>query len=91
MNTEEKKYELEPVVEVMKYSKVNNGDVIILRCEAGKENEEISKMHSKLKSLIVEKNLRILAINPEFSMDRIFLALEAAKNFEEDMIDKVNE
>jgi hypothetical protein len=83
MNTEEKNNEFEPMVEVLKYSKINNGDILILRCEAGKENEEISKMHSKLKALIIEKDLRILAINPEFSMQEIYLAIDSVRNFKE--------
>ena len=88
MNEENKEYELEPLVEILKYSQVNEGDVLILRCEPGKENEEISKMHSKLKSLLIEKNLRILAVNPDQKMESLFLTIESVKNFQESMMEE---
>jgi hypothetical protein len=79
----ENNYTFEPLVEVLKYSEVKNGDVILLRCEAGTENEEIRKMHSSLRSLILEKDLRILAVNPNLEMNGLSLAIESAKNFKE--------
>jgi len=83
MNTEDQGYMLEPLVEIMKYSQVNDGDVLILRCENGKENEEILKMHTKLRSLIHEKNLRILALTPDFDTERLYNTIHFAKNFNE--------
>jgi hypothetical protein len=80
-------YDFEPLVEVLKFSEVKKGDVLLLRCEAGKENEEILKMHSALKSLILEKDLRILAVNPNQNMDSIFMSIKAAKNFKEDSME----
>jgi hypothetical protein len=88
MNQENKEYELEPLVEILKYSQVNKGDIVILRCEAGKENEEILKMHSKLKSLLIEKDLRILAVNPDQKMESLFLAIESVKSFQESMFEE---
>jgi len=38
---EQNEYKLEPLVEIIKYSQVKNGDVLILRCERGQESEEI--------------------------------------------------
>jgi hypothetical protein len=81
-------YDFEPLVEILKFSEVKNGDVLILRCEPGKENEEISKMHSVLKSLIIEKDLRILAVNPNQDLDSIFLGIQAAQNFQESFIEQ---
>lgn len=85
MNTN---YDSEPLVEILKFSEVKNGDVLILRCERGKENEEISKMHSVLKSLIIEKDLRILAVNPNQDLGSIFLGIQAAQNFQESFIEQ---
>jgi hypothetical protein len=81
-------YDFEPLVEVLKFSEVKKGDVLLLRCEAGKENEEILKMHSALKSLILEKDLRILAVNPNQNLDNIFTGIKAAKNFQENPIEE---
>jgi hypothetical protein len=81
-------YDFEPLVEVLKFSEVKKGDVLILRCEAGKENEEILKMHSALKSLILEKDLRILAVNPSQSMDSIFMGIKAAQGFSENYFEE---
>ena len=60
-----KEYNLEPMVEVMPYSKIKEKDVIILRCEKGEENQAISKINSALRVLINEKDLRILAVTPD--------------------------
>jgi hypothetical protein len=77
-----KEYSLEPMIEVMPYSKIQEKDVIILRCEKGEENQAISKINSALRVLIDQKDLRILAVTPDFDTDRLFLAIEAAKNWE---------
>ena len=78
-----KEYSLEPMIEVMPYSRIQEKDVIILRCEKGEENQAISKIHSALRVLIDQKDLRILAVTPDFDTDRLFLAIESAKNWEE--------
>ena len=62
--------------------------MLILRCNPGEENKEISKMHSVLKSLIIEKDLRILAVNPNQNMDSIFLGMKAAQSFQESFIEQ---
>ncbi len=77
-----KEYSLEPMIEVMPYSKIKEKDVVILRCEKGEENQAISKINSALRVLIDQKDLRILAVTPDFDTDRLFLAIEAAKNWE---------
>ena len=77
-----KEYNLEPMVEVMPYSKIQEKDVIILRCEKGEENQAISKMNSALRVLIDEKDLRILAVTPDFDTEKLFFAIEMAKNWE---------
>jgi hypothetical protein len=77
-----KEYSLEPMIEVMPYSKIQEKDVIILRCEKGEENQAISKINSALRVLIDQKDLRILAVTPDFDTDKLFLAIEAAKNWE---------
>jgi hypothetical protein len=87
-NEEVHNYEFEPLVEVLKYSQLKNKDVVILRCEEGKENEEIIKMHSKLKTLLIEKDLRILAVNPNFDMSSLHIAIESAKNFQEEYFEE---
>jgi len=80
------KCNFEPLVEMLKYSQINKGDVLILRCEKGQENEEIKKMNQALKALLIEKDLRILAVTPDLDMNSIFLSIEAAKNFKEEYI-----
>jgi hypothetical protein len=80
------KYKFEPLVEVLKYSQVKHGDVLILRCERGQENEEIKKMNSALKTLLIEKDLRILAVTPDLDMNSISISIEAAKNFKEEYV-----
>lgn len=77
-----KEYSLEPMIEVMPYSRIQEKDVIILRCEKGEENQAISKINSALRVLIDQKDLRILAVTPDFDTDKLFLAIEAAKNWE---------
>ena len=77
-----KEYSLEPMIEVMPYSRIQEKDVIILRCEKGEENQAISKINSALRVLIDQKDLRILAVTPDFDTDRLFLAIESAKNWE---------
>jgi hypothetical protein len=77
-----KEYSLEPMIEVMPYSKIQEKDVIILRCEKGEENQAISKINSALRVLIDQKDLRILAVTPDFDTDKLFLAIETAKNWE---------
>lgn len=77
-----KEYSLEPMIEVMPYSSIQEKDVIILRCEKGEENQAISKINSALRVLIDQKDLRILAVTPDFDTDKLFLAIEAAKNWE---------
>ena len=78
----DKEYSLAPMVEIVPYSKINEKDVIVLRCEKGEENKAISKIHSALRVLIDEKDLRILAVTPDFDTDKLFFAIEAAKNWE---------
>jgi len=78
----DKEYNLSPLVEVVPYSKINEKDVIVLRCEKGEENKAISKINSALRVLIDEKDLRILALTPDFDTDKLFLAIEAAKSWE---------
>ena len=78
----DKEYSLAPMVEIVPYSKINEKDVIVLRCERGEENKAISKIHSALRVLIDEKDLRILAVTPDFDTDKLFFAIEAAKNWE---------
>ena len=77
-----KEYSLEPMIEIMPYSRIQEKDVIILRCEKGEENQAISKINSALRVLIDQKDLRILAVTPDFDTDKLFLAIEAAKNWE---------
>jgi hypothetical protein len=78
------RYKLEPAVEVLKYSKISKGDILIIRCEKGKENEEITKMHSKLKMLLVEKDLKILAIGPNDKIEDLSVVIESIKNYREE-------
>ena len=77
-----KEYNLEPMVEVMSYSKIKEKDVIILRCEKGEENQAISKINSALRVLINEKDLRILAVTPDFDTVKLFFSIEMTKNWE---------
>ena len=77
-----KEYNLEPMVEVMSYSKIKEKDVIILRCEKGEENQAISKINSALRVLINEKDLRILAVTPDFDTEKLFFAIEMTKTWE---------
>lgn len=79
----DKDYELQPLIEVMPYSKIKEKDVIILRCEKGQENLAISNMNSVLKVLIQEKDLRILAVTPDFNMENLSIAVQTASNWEE--------
>lgn len=81
-------YDFEPLVEVLKYSEIKNGDVLILRCNPGEENEKISKMHSTLRSLIFEKDLRILAVKPEQDFDSIYMGIKAAQGFQENFTEE---
>jgi hypothetical protein len=78
----DKEYNLSPLVEIVPYSKINEKDVIVLRCEKGEENKAISKINSALRVLIDEKDLRILALTPDFDTDKLFLAIETAKSWE---------
>jgi hypothetical protein len=89
-NDQDHNYEFEPLVEVLKYSKLKKKDVIILRCEHGKENEEILKMHSKLKTLLIEKDLRILAVTPDFDMNSLHIAIDSAKNFQDEDVEQLD-
>ena len=77
---DEKQYSLEPLVEVLSYSKIKYGDVLILRCKNGKENAEISKLHPKLKMLLSEKNLKILALNKEDRIEDLSLVVQLVKS-----------
>jgi hypothetical protein len=78
----EKKYELQPFVEVVPYSKIKEKDVLILRCEKGKENEAISKINNTLRILIEEKDLRILALTPDFNLDDLSMAVQITSQWE---------
>jgi hypothetical protein len=84
-NSKEKQYKLEPVVEILKYSKIKKGDILVLRCEKGRENEEITKMHGKLKMLLVEKDLRILAVAPDDKIEELSVIIESIKNHKDDI------
>jgi hypothetical protein len=77
-----KDYNLEPLIEVLPYSKIKERDVIILRCNKGEENEEIAKMNTTLKTLIQEKDLRILAVTPDFNLEDLSLAIQVVSNWE---------
>jgi hypothetical protein len=78
-----KKYTLEPMIEVMPYSKIKERDVIVLRCEKGEENAAISKINSALRVLIDEKDLRILALTPDYDTESLSIAVQTASNWEE--------
>ena len=78
-----KQYELQPLVEIIPYSKIQEKDVIILRCEKGQENQAISKINFTLRSLINEKNLRILDVTPHFDKEKLFFAIEMTKAWED--------
>lgn len=82
---EEKQYSLEPLVEVLSYSKIKKGDILVLRCEKGRENEEIAKMHGKLKMLLVEKDLRILAVAPHDKIEELSVIIESIKNHKDNI------
>jgi hypothetical protein len=79
-----KKYTLEPMIEVMPYSKIKERDVIVLRCEKGEENAAISKINSALRVLIDEKDLRILALTPDYDTESLSIAVQTANNWEQD-------
>jgi hypothetical protein len=78
---------LEPAVEVLKFSQIAEGDVLVLRCEPGTENEAIKNIYSSLKSLIFEKNLKILAIKPNENLENLSLIIRSVNQID----DQVNE
>jgi hypothetical protein len=77
-----KEYGLEPMIEVIPFSRIKEKDVIVLRCEKGEENLAISKIHSELRALIDEKDLKILAVTPDFDAQKISIGIELAKNWD---------
>ena len=79
--TKSKKQKLCPLVEVIPYSKINNRDVIIVRCEKGQENAALLNLHSSLITLIKEKDLRILAVTSDFSTKNLSLAIKNVSEF----------
>jgi hypothetical protein len=78
----DKDYELKPMVEIIPYAEIKQGDVVILRCEKGQENAAISKIHSDLRALIDQKDLKILAVTPDFDAKKISIGIELAKNWD---------
>jgi hypothetical protein len=76
-----------PFVEVIRYSEINTGDVLILRCERGKENESILKMRSALRKIMIEKDLKILAVTPELNMENLSIVIQSVAKYEEPIID----
>jgi len=76
-----------PFVEVIRYSEINTGDVLVLRCERGKENESILKMRSALRKIMIEKDLKILAVTPELNMENLSIVIQSVAKYEEPIID----
>lgn len=72
-----------PLVEIIPYSKIKEKDILILRCEKGKENESILKMRSALKQLMIEKDLRILAVTPDLDMRNLSILALAAREYQD--------
>jgi hypothetical protein len=63
--------EVKNLVKIIDYNNVKNGDIIIIECEKGKENEFLAKTNEEFKSLIAEKDLRILAVTPDFDLSSL--------------------
>jgi len=72
-----------PLVEIIPYSKIKEKDILILRCEKGMENQSILKMRSALKQLMIEKDLRILAVTPDLDMRNISILALAAREYQD--------
>ena len=79
------------LVKVIEYNKIKKGDIIIVECEKGKENEFLSKANNQLKSIINEKDLRILAITPDFDMFSLKHVVEIIKDICENQEEQENE
>lgn len=76
-----KKCKLHPLVEVIPYSKLNEKDIIIIRCKKGQENEALKAINSELISLIKEKDLRILALTPDFPVENLSIVIKNVSEF----------
>ena len=79
--TNNKKCKFRPLVEIIPYSKLNDRDIIILRCNKGQENEALKEINSELIYLIKEKDLRILAVTPDFPAENLSVAIKTASEF----------
>lgn len=82
-NKSEKKLKEEPLVEAIPYSKIREKDVIILRCKKGEEKKALLEMRSELKSLIQQKDLRILAVSETVDFSHLSFMVQAAQEYEE--------
>jgi hypothetical protein len=85
---------VKPLVKVIEYKKIKKGDIIIIECEKGKENEFLAKADSELKSIITEKDLRILAVTPDFDIFSLKHVVEVIRdicNKEEKQADGEND
>lgn len=68
------------LVKVIEYKKIRQGDIVIIECEKGKENEFLAKANEELKSIIAEKDLRILAVTPDFDLSSLKQVVEVIKD-----------
>jgi hypothetical protein len=68
------------LVKVIDYNKVKKGDIVIIECEKGKENEFLAKTNEEFKSIIAEKDLRILAVTPDFDLSSLKHVVEVIRD-----------
>lgn len=87
----ENEFKAVDLVKVIEYDKIKKGDIIIVECEKGKENEFLSKANNQLKSIINEKDLRILAITPDFDMFSLKHVVEIIKDICENQEEQESE
>lgn len=80
---EEKYIKKEPLVKIIDVSSLNRGDVLLVECRKGMENEFLKKVNEELKPLILEKDLRVLAVSPEFDSLLLYKAVEFIKSYNE--------
>ena len=76
-----KSYEIKPLIKVIPFDEIKSGDVLILPCEPGEEENVIRKMHPKLLPIMMETGARILAIGSDYQEFEIFQAIEVAKAY----------
>jgi hypothetical protein len=86
-NKIEKKIKEEQLVEVIPYARINDKDILILRCKKGDERKALLEMRSELKFIIQQKDLRILAVNEDIDFSQLSILIQATKEYEEKPIE----